>query len=52
MRTTSEPKAEWQSMYHHMGIPISSLTIEAIGGTAKDKGKKHLCFGLLAKMFD
>src|SRR5512143_3432030 len=27
-----EPKAEWQQDYHHVGIPISSLTIEAIGG--------------------
>src|SRR3974390_2079915 len=25
-----EPKAEWQDTYHHVGIPISSLTIEAI----------------------
>src|SRR3989475_3088711 len=34
-----EPKADWQSQYHHIGIPISGLTIEAIGGTAKEKGK-------------
>jgi len=47
-----EPKAEWQGQYHHMGIPISSLTIEAIGGTAKDKGKNIYALGLLAKMFD
>src|SRR5260370_19029396 len=47
-----EPKAEWQSEYHHVGIPISSLTIEAIGGTAKDKGKNIYALGLLAKMFD
>src|SRR5262249_28513757 len=26
-----EPKPEWQQDYHHLGIPISSLTIEAIG---------------------
>src|SRR3954471_22384421 len=30
-----EPKADWKSTYHHVGIPISTLTIEAIGGTAK-----------------
>src|SRR5438034_7882014 len=30
-----EPKMEWQKDYHHLGIPISGLTIEAIGGTAK-----------------
>src|SRR5213082_2723526 len=34
-----EPKAEWQKQYHHIGVPISGLTVEAIGGTAKDKGK-------------
>jgi 2-oxoglutarate ferredoxin oxidoreductase subunit alpha len=47
-----EPKAEWQQSCHHLGIPISSLTIEAIGGTAKDKGKNIFALGLLAKMFD
>src|SRR5215831_1699880 len=47
-----EPKPEWQTEYHHIGIPISSLTIEAIGGTAKDKGKNIYALGLLAKMFD
>src|SRR5437899_4685128 len=47
-----EPKAEWQSQYHHLGIPISSLTVEAIGGTAKDKGKNIFALGLIAKMFD
>src|SRR6476619_13263 len=25
-----EPKAEWKDLYHHVGIPISTLTIEAI----------------------
>src|SRR5213082_3561632 len=34
-----EPKAEWQQQYHHIGVALSSLTVEAIGGTAKDKGK-------------
>lgn len=47
-----EPKLEWQGEYHHVGIPISSLTIEAIGGTAKDKGKNLFALGLLAKMFN
>src|SRR5438552_10958565 len=46
-----EPKAEWQQDYHHLGIPISSLTVEAIGGTAKDKGKNIFALGLVAKMF-
>src|SRR6266403_2153396 len=47
-----EPKQEWQKDYHHVGIPISSLTVEAIGGTAKDKGKNIFALGLVAKMFD
>jgi 2-oxoacid:acceptor oxidoreductase, alpha subunit len=47
-----EPKADWQKNYHHIGVPISSLTVEAIGGTAKDKGKNIFALGLVAKMFD
>lgn len=38
--------------YRHVGVPISSLTIEAIGGTGRDKGKNVFALGLLAKMFD
>src|SRR4051812_43529383 len=45
-------KQELTSEYHHVGIPISGLTIEAIGGTAKDKGKNLFSLGLLAKLFD
>src|SRR5713101_4586619 len=47
-----EPNADWQKDYHHIGIPISGLTVEAIGGTAKDKGKNIFALGLIAKMFD
>ncbi|HLX69230.1 MAG TPA: 2-oxoacid:acceptor oxidoreductase subunit alpha [Verrucomicrobiae bacterium] len=47
-----EPKPEWKDTYHHVGIPISTLTVEAIGGTAKDKGKNIFSLGLIAKMFD
>ncbi len=47
-----EPKPEWKESYHHVGIPISSLTIEAIGGTAKDKGKNIFALGLIARIFD
>src|SRR3954452_17887042 len=47
-----EPKQEWQADYHHLGIPISGLTVEAIGGTAKDKGKNIYALGLIAKTFD
>ena len=47
-----EPNAEWQKQYRHIGVPISGLTVEAIGGTAKDKGKNIFALGLVAKMFD
>src|ERR1700685_1467435 len=47
-----EPKPEWQKTYRHVGVPISGLTVEAIGGTAKDKGKNIYALGLIAKMFD
>ena len=47
-----DPKPEWQQDYNHVGVPISSLTIEAIGGTAKDKGKNLFALGLVAKMFE
>ena len=47
-----EPKPELKEVYHHVGIPISNLTVEAIGGTAKDKGKNIFALGLIAKMFD
>jgi len=47
-----EPKPEWQKDYRHVGIPITALTVEAIGGTAKDKGKNIFALGLIARMFD
>ncbi len=47
-----EPKPEWEKLYHHIGVPISGATVEAIGGTAKDKGKNIFSLGLVAKMFD
>lgn len=47
-----EPSEELKSEYHHIGVPISGLTVEAIGGTAKDKGKNIFALGLIAKMFD
>src|SRR6476620_10183516 len=46
------PKPEWQETYHHIGVAISSLTVEAIGGTGKDKGKNIYAMGLLAKIYD
>ncbi len=47
-----EPKLELQTDYKHVGVPISTLTVEAIGGTAKDKGKNIYALGLIARMFD
>ena len=47
-----QPKPEWEKDYHHVAVPISSLTVEAIGGTAKDKGKNIYALGLIARMFD
>src|SRR5687767_15006045 len=47
-----EPNPDWQKDYYHLGVPISGLTVEAIGGTAKDKGKNIFALGLIAKMFD
>jgi 2-oxoglutarate/2-oxoacid ferredoxin oxidoreductase subunit alpha len=47
-----EPKLEWQQDYHHVGVPIATLAIEAIGGTARDKGKNIFALGLIARMFE
>jgi len=46
------PRPEWLPEYHHLGVPITGLTVEAIGGTAKDKGKNIFALGAIAKMFD
>jgi 2-oxoglutarate ferredoxin oxidoreductase subunit alpha len=48
----AEIPPENQQKYHHVGVPISGLTVEAIGGTAKDKGKNIFALGLIAKMYD
>jgi len=47
-----EPDPEMAKKYRHVGVPITSLTVEAIGGTARDKGKNIYSLGLLARMFD
>ena len=41
-----------EKRFHHVGVPMTSLTIEAIGGTAKDKGKNLFLMGLVARLFD
>src|SRR5476651_1988603 len=30
-----QPKGEWQNEYHHVGVPISGETVEAVGGTGR-----------------
>ena len=34
-----------------VGVPVTSRTIEAVGGAAKDKGKNIFVLGLLARIF-
>ena len=46
------PKPEWLENYRHVGVAISSKTVEAIGGTGRDKGKNIFAMGLLARIFD
>src|ERR1700758_1223815 len=36
----------------YVGVPIPGLTIEALGGTAKDKGKNIFVLGLISKIFN
>jgi len=43
---------EFEQEYRHIAVPITSRTVEAIGGTAKDKGKNIFVLGLIARMFD
>ena len=47
-----EPDEAMLKKYRHVGVPIAELTVEAIGGTAKDKGKNIFALGLVARMFD
>src|SRR5438874_6111692 len=35
----------------YVGVPITGLTVEALGGTAKDKGENIFILGLIAKIF-
>jgi 2-oxoglutarate ferredoxin oxidoreductase subunit alpha len=47
-----QPNPEWTKDYRLVAVPITSRTVEAIGGTAKDKGKNMFALGLVAKIFD
>ena len=35
-----------------VGVPFTTATVEAVGGSAKEKGKNIYVLGLLARMFD
>lgn len=47
-----EPNPEWEKRYRHVKVPISALTVEAIGGGGRDKGKNMFVLGLVARMYD
>jgi 2-oxoglutarate/2-oxoacid ferredoxin oxidoreductase subunit alpha len=47
-----KPDESKLTTYHHVGVPISSLTVEAIGGTGSGRGKNVYSLGLIARMFD
>src|SRR5438093_4412387 len=36
----------------YVGVPITGLTVEALGGTAKDKGKNIFVLGMITKIFN
>ena len=40
------------SRYTFVGVPMTSTTVEAIGGSARDRGKNIFVLGLLCRLFD
>ncbi len=38
--------------FTHVAVPITTATVEAVGGTGKDKGKNIFILGLIARIFD
>jgi 2-oxoglutarate/2-oxoacid ferredoxin oxidoreductase subunit alpha len=38
--------------FTQVAVPITSATVEAVGGTSKDKGKNIFVLGLIARLFD
>lgn len=44
--------AEGDNRFTHVPIPITTGTVEAVGGTSKDKGKNIFVLGLIARIFD
>jgi 2-oxoglutarate ferredoxin oxidoreductase subunit alpha len=43
---------ETDKRVRHVGVPITTATVEAVGGNAKDKGKNIFVLGLLARLFN
>ncbi len=46
-----KPNAE-DNRFTNVGVPITSGTVEAVGGTSKDKGKNIYTLGMIARIFD
>jgi 2-oxoglutarate ferredoxin oxidoreductase subunit alpha len=44
--------AEGDNRFTQVACPITTATVEAVGGTSKDKGKNIFVLGLLARVFD
>ena len=47
-----KPNPDLLKNYHHVPVAITGQTVEAVGGTGRDKGKNIFVLGLLAKIFD
>jgi len=45
-----EPREE-DTSYLKVGVPIAALTVEALGGSTREKGKNLFTLGLLARIF-
>ncbi len=46
-----KPAAD-DNRFTNVAIPITTATVEAVGGTSKDKGKNIFVLGLIARIFD
>lgn len=45
------PNPEHVEKYRMVGVPMTSATVEALGGTAKDRGKNMFVLGLICALF-
>lgn len=46
-----KPNAD-DNRFTNVAVPITTATVEAVGGTSKDKGKNIFILGLIARVFD